>query len=298
MRKLLKAVLGLLLAAVCAEASAQLAMWPPPDGKTWDKLNQDYWTHTLKNSTDKATCETGQKQSPIPLPSVLMRDPTEPLPDQSFQFNYDFDPVNPWVFVKDTGHSWAVLLDPDQYRSVADLPNNLYVDRGAADMATRSPYPTAQDRGITRNGIFYKLVEAHFHFPAEHTLDGIRYPVEMHLVHQDANRNNKVVVAVFLSVTGTRSPNSYFDFLDKGAGQWVGAFSSVANMLPPLDIAGNRSYRRYSGSLTTPPCTEGIEWIVFTTSVEISTAVLNKLMARSTELPSNARPLNRVLMFQ
>ncbi len=199
MRKPLKVVFGLLLAAVCAEASAQQFPWPAPRGTTWDNLNKEYWEHRLKNAKDKGVCETGSSQSPIPLNSIP---PKTPLPE--LQFNYSFDPPEPYFFFTDTGHSLAWLLDPDQYRSIPALPNNLYATRGKAEMEKRSRYLTAQNIGITRNGKFYKLVEAHVHSPAEHTMDGIRYPAEVHLVHQDADRNNKVVVAVFLAATGIR----------------------------------------------------------------------------------------------
>lgn len=114
---------------------------------------------------------------------------------------------------------------------------------------------------VERDGASWPLLQFHFHAPSEHTLDGLHYPMEMHLVHAGADGKPGLVVAVFL-VQGGDNPAlaPIFASLPKEKGQKrddASATIDLEQLLPP-----DRGYVTYDGSLTTPPCTEGIRWFV------------------------------------
>ena len=148
---------------------------------------------------------------------------------------------------------------------------------------------TEGEDALTLDGERYRLVQLHFHSPSEHTVQGRGYDMEMHLVHRsDAGRI--AVLGIFLQ----RGPDS-------------GAFDAIGEALPddidvrhaiedPLDLRTllpatvSSSIRRYAGSLTTPPCSEDVSWLVATEPVLIS----DELMARFVErVRYNARFVQR-----
>jgi len=114
----------------------------------------------------------------------------------------------------------------------------------------------------------YELKQFHFHHPSEETIKGKRFPMEVHLVHSDAD-GHLAVVSVLLEegsanplvetlwglAPKTASPEKTHDNLQINA----------ADLLP-----ANLSYFTFAGSLTTPPCTEGVSWLVLKTPVTIS----------------------------
>ncbi len=114
----------------------------------------------------------------------------------------------------------------------------------------------------------YELKQFHFHHPSEETIKGKRFPLELHLVHSDAD-GNLAVVSVLLE---DGSANSLIETLWGLAPKTAGPEKdddklqiNVADLLP-----SNRSYFAFAGSLTTPPCTEGVSWFVLKTPITIS----------------------------
>lgn len=110
-------------------------------------------------------------------------------------------------------------------------------------------------------GTTYRLVQFHFHSPSDHTIGGHRYAVEMHLVHKsDAG---KLLVVAILFETGTENVTLAPVWAaipapsDGRAAVVPGATVDVSPLLP-----GVPRYLRYGGSLTVPPCTEGVTWLV------------------------------------
>jgi len=104
-----------------------------------------------------------------------------------------------------------------------------------------------------------ELQQVHFHSPSEHTIDGRHYPMEIHAVH--AGSKGFLTVVGIMVEDGEENPmlNRIWSFMPEQAGETTEAPVSVleAGVLPPT-----REYFSYNGSLTTPPCTEGVEWIV------------------------------------
>lgn len=119
-------------------------------------------------------------------------------------------------------------------------------------------------------GSAYELVQFHLHALSEHTLDGAHAAMELHLVHRD--RSNRLAVVGVLIVEGQHNPG-YEPVLahmpeEEGERQIIGGATVDAGKLLPAE----QSYYHYNGSLTTPPCTEGVTWFVLATPVELSSA--------------------------
>ncbi len=114
----------------------------------------------------------------------------------------------------------------------------------------------------------YELKQFHFHHPSEETIQGKRFPMELHLVHSDA-AGNIAVVSVLLE---EGSANPLIETLWGLAPKAPGPEKIAANLqINAADLLPSRqSYFTFPGSLTTPPCTEGVRWLVLETPLAIS----------------------------
>lgn len=143
----------------------------------------------------------------------------------------------------------------------------------------------AAGNSIEVMGRRYDLVQFHFHRPSEERIDGKQFDMVTHLVHKDAE-GRLAVVAVLLD-RGSAQPivQTVWNNLPLEKGDEVPAKGSLDlnALLPP-----ERSYFTYMGSLTTPPCSEGVLWMVMKQPVSISPeqiAIFSRLY------PMNARPI-------
>jgi carbonic anhydrase len=113
----------------------------------------------------------------------------------------------------------------------------------------------------------YKLKQFHFHSPSEEKIDGKDYPLVAHLVH--STDDGKLAVVAVLFKQGRENPAlaRIFGVMPAQGSEKValGADFNSADLLP-----GNQSYYSFIGSLTTPPCSEGVQWQVLKTPVELS----------------------------
>ncbi len=139
---------------------------------------------------------------------------------------------------------------------------------------------------IDVGGKIYELKQFHFHTPSEHTLNSNPTDLEMHLVHQSA-AGQLAVVGVMLKRGGENlAYKAVFDHLPAQESEPTaigGVTVNADELLPP-----ERTYYRYHGSLTTPPCSEGVQWLLMNTPVELSEA---QVTAFQTIFPHNARPI-------
>jgi len=139
---------------------------------------------------------------------------------------------------------------------------------------------------FTFKGEQYSLLQFHFHAKSEHTVGGYHYPLEAHLVHKNTS-GGLAVIGVFFE-TGAEN-----DFLAEFTGHlpthedetYTNA-NLIFNASNLVDI--DSGYYNYNGSLTTPPCSEIVEWIVLESPIEASSAQLD---AFSTILHGNYRPI-------
>ncbi|XP_023311345.1 putative carbonic anhydrase 5 [Anoplophora glabripennis] len=195
-------------------------------------------------------CQEGHLQSPIPLSLEIAKEKEfHHLRLQGYSQTVK-------AILKNNGHSAEVRLDiPEDQK------------------------PIASGGGLAGS---YQLDHLHFHWQSEHTLEGHRFPLELHLVHygKDYGSLSNAVrhpqgVAVF-AVMFELSPDDDEEFQpllniiaelqnNVGTPRQLAEFN-VKNFLP-RDTAG---FYRYEGSLTTPDCNEGILWTVFTNTIPIS----------------------------
>ncbi|MGH7250295.1 MAG: carbonic anhydrase [Nitrospiraceae bacterium] len=116
------------------------------------------------------------------------------------------------------------------------------------------------------NGQSYALRQFHFHAPSEHHIEGVVYAMELHLVHQNA-RGHVAVVAVLMQSGSEQSVVAQFwDRLPRQAGGVITDVRLNAKVLLPT----SSHHYAYEGSLTTPPCTEGVRWIVLKEPIQVS----------------------------
>ena len=139
---------------------------------------------------------------------------------------------------------------------------------------------------ILFGGSRYELVQFHFHSPSEERVYGRAFDMVAHLVHKSA-QGRLAVVAVLLTVGGEQPTLQKIWSAMPGTRDRTRERADVAinaAQLLPADL----TYYSYMGSLTTPPCTEGVQWLVMKTPVELS----REQVAHFTALyPMNARPL-------
>jgi carbonic anhydrase len=137
---------------------------------------------------------------------------------------------------------------------------------------------------LTLDDTAYDLAQLHFHAPSEHTVDGRHAAAEIHLVHGD--HDGPFVALGVLVEEGAPSAaiDDVLDHLPVGAGDAdAGTFFDATDLLP-----GSLEAYRYDGSLTTPPCTEDVTWLVLAEPVTWSAEQLALLTARYDD---NARPV-------
>jgi carbonic anhydrase len=137
---------------------------------------------------------------------------------------------------------------------------------------------------ITLDGVQYELAQFHFHTPSEHLIAGQPQEMELHLVHKSAEGQLAVVGIMLNEGQANTALAPVFDNMPATAG----AEQSVTAMLDPTTFfpAATSTYR-YMGSLTTPPCTEGIHWNLLTQPVDISAEQIEAFKAL---FAMNARP--------
>lgn len=140
---------------------------------------------------------------------------------------------------------------------------------------------------IEVNGRRYALQQFHFHRPSEERVDGRRFEMDVHLVHKD-DEGRLAVVAVLLE-RGAAQPllQTVWRHLPLEKYDEVAA---RAQLDPGQLLPEDRRYYTYMGSLTTPPCSEGVLWLVMQQPVPVSPQQID-VFARL--YPMNARPLQR-----
>ena len=126
--------------------------------------------------------------------------------------------------------------------------------------------------GIRIGDGFYGLVEAHFHNPSEHTVDGRRFALETHLVHRCGSE-----IAVVGVLYRLGESNAAIEAVI-GAAPGLGEKDiPVSGMSASGFLPSGHGYYAYMGSLTTPPYTEGVRWQVMSEVLEVSAEQVERL---------------------
>ncbi|MFD1773721.1 carbonic anhydrase [Paenibacillus rhizophilus] len=194
------------------------------------------------------TCELGKQQSPIDIEDDAVEKDSNLSP---VKVNYSPSDVS----LVNNGHTIQVSVKGE---------NNVIVLEGKT----------------------YKLKQFHFHLPSEHEVGGKHGEMELHLVHQSADGDFAVLGALINSGTENAELNKLWSRLPKEENEKATVIEGKfdLNALLPGDL---HSYR-YQGSLTTPPCSEGVQWIVLKQPVEWSE---DQIAAFRNIFPHDNRPV-------
>lgn len=207
--------------------------------------------HWSEICADSYACNHGKRQSPIDIITSL------PYGSQSRALNATYIEVENMVFV-----NRGTTLEVSN--------NNTRVGLSGG------PLPS-----------FYQLINAHFHAPSEHTFNGIRYPFEMHLVHSNQNGTKLAVLGFFFQYGD--APNDFLTQLEGHIKQipYEGNTTIVDAHFEDL-LEGVGSYFHYEGSLTTPPCSEIVDWLFSEIILESTPLQIQNFV---TALHINNRPI-------
>ncbi|MFC5344826.1 carbonic anhydrase [Brevundimonas staleyi] len=232
----------LILTAALAVAGAASAQEHGGHAQTWTyggTTGPERWSEL---DPANAACAVGQQESPIDLTGAIAAD-LGPL-----RIDWSAMPAA----ARDTGH--AIQMDA----------------------------PAASEGGgstMTVGGKTYRMLQFHVHQPAEHLLNGRRFPLEIHFVHAGPD-GILGVLGVFAETGEASAPlQAVLDSLG-------------AETHPSLDPNGflpaGRDFFRYEGSLTTPPCSETVDWVVLNDPITASQAQID---AFERIHPGNTRPI-------
>ncbi|WP_242203875.1 carbonic anhydrase [Aestuariivivens insulae] len=127
---------------------------------------------------------------------------------------------------------------------------------------------------INYRGKTYYLKQIHFHEPSEHKINGVVFPIEMHLVH--VNKRGEIAVLAVFGEEGSQS--QLFEFFESFLPLEKGETKEIHQKIDLSSLfLKDKHYYSYNGSLTTPPCTENVSWVVFKEPIILSEAEVLKL---------------------
>jgi len=116
------------------------------------------------------------------------------------------------------------------------------------------------------NGAF-QMKQVHFHAPSENTIHGKSFPLEAHFVHADAKGNLAVIGVMFTEGKANPALAKLWEQLPEEESQPI----TLKNRVMPSEfMPDNKTYYRFSGSLTTPPCSEGVRWLLMKNPITAS----------------------------
>jgi carbonic anhydrase len=192
-----------------------------------------------------AECSLGGKQSPLDLARQPDLSDVPLIKNQNgLKFQYQAIPLS----VDNNGHTLKVSL-------AAGTPGELLIGRD-----------------------HYSLLQFHFHAPSEHQIAGKTYPLEVHFVH--GTQDGKLAVVGVFFKAGKANPD--FQAILDNAPAAAGQTNTPAGVeLAPLALLpkfrGN--FFAYAGSLTTPPCSEGVNWYVLKNPIQVSSKQIRQFQA-------------------
>ncbi len=183
-----------------------------------------------------ATCKTGNKQSPINIQQVVKA--TQPLNFTQKHHPQDFN-------VSNNGHT----------------------------VVFHAQSPSHSE--ISVNGKLYELLQFHYHAPSEHQIMGKNYPLEIHFVHKSKD-GQLAVIGVLYKVGQNNAElasvvNKLNQNIEDSENDVVLSGFNIDTIMPK-----DKATLAYSGSLTTPPCSEQVQWLVQKTPVNIGQGQLAK----------------------
>lgn len=212
-----------------------------------------------------------------------------------------------WTYEGDTGpQAWGKLKPEFNVCALGKRQSPIAIEDGATLQGPAEPLQFAYspsnasvvnnghtiqvdvqgDNQLTVRGSAYRLLQFHFHTPSEEQVNGKRYPLVAHLVHQSAEGQLAVVAVLLDEGAANAVIDKVWTYMPLDAGDRVRMPAGLLNLsdLLPAD----QRYYQFMGSLTTPPCSENVLWMVLKAPVTLSKAQ-HKLFTQL--YPHNARPV-------
>jgi len=149
---------------------------------------------------------------------------------------------------------------------------------------------------ISWNGKRFELKQFHFHSPGENTIEGSSFPMELHFVHMDKNENIAVIAVMFEIGEKNHELEKIWSYMPDGEGRkkFINNYADAGQLLPY-----SHDYYKFNGSLTTPPCSEGVSWFVMKSFLEASVKQIDKFV-NIMHHPNNrpVQPLNARIILK
>ncbi|MCF6293602.1 MAG: carbonic anhydrase family protein [Robiginitomaculum sp.] len=208
-----------------------------------------------------------------------------------------------WSYIGESGPNyWGGLrpeysqCDAGDQQSPINIANTIAADISSS-IINWSPFiPTIVNNGHTievksptgntviLDGKSFELVQFHFHHTSEHTINDHQYPMEAHFVHKADDGKLAVLAVLFAEDQANQQLTEIWGASPAVIGEITANFTLDPNQLLPVD----RQHYRYQGSLTTPPCSQIVSWVVFKQKLTISA---KQIAAFSTVFGENVRPV-------
>ena len=207
-------------------------------------------------------CSAGKMQSPIDIPNGV-------------------DNVTDLLSIHYVSNPLVVMENGNTTLMLGDVPT-VFNDGHSVQVNFTSAKETMNFDGTT-----YRLLQFHFHTPSETTMNGKAFAGEIHFVNQGPNGTAAVIAVLIKPGKANPALQQILSHLPTQAGK----ASAVPgqNINPAGLLPASQNYYHFIGSLTTPPCTEGLQWFVMTQPITASAAQISALTAAIGG--DNARPV-------
>ncbi|KAF7059174.1 hypothetical protein CFC21_066109 [Triticum aestivum] len=225
-------------------------------------------------------------------------------------FNYEEkDPTGPDQWAK-LNKAWAACGDGKKQSPIDICKVKIDKDMGPLEQTYNSSACTLKNRGhdfilqwkggngkLTIKKKDYVLQQVHWHVPSEHTVNGTRFDMELHMVHEDSSKA-RAVISVLYSTKEAGDPDKTLTDLAPYFKRLAGKDNEDEDVKEPVDpsvwIDKASGYYRYDGSLTTPPCTEGVLWNILSKVKHVSKEHIKMMESVSEEPEPNDRPAQKM----
>ncbi|UOY93087.1 carbonic anhydrase family protein [Ectobacillus sp. JY-23] len=170
------------------------------------------------------------------------------------------------------GGGWEIYYEPVLF----SVQNNGH---------TINVIPESTSNYVVVEGEKYEFKGFHFHTQSEHLLNGQSFPLEVHFVHQKQDGAIAVLGVFIKEGAVNKELEAMWKALPKETGE---SFMQIKSLNMRNVLPDNPQYFSYNGSLTTPPCTEGVQWAVLHQPIELSR---EQILAYRAVFPDNHRPV-------
>ncbi|MDX1958186.1 MAG: carbonic anhydrase family protein [Leptospiraceae bacterium] len=231
------------------------------DAKTSDR--PVHWTYNesanwAKLSPTYNLCGTGTSQSPIDIDKSVVKE----------------------------GITWELNYKPTSLRIAHNEHMDEIIDNGHTIQVT-----VDEGSNFTYGKKTYQLKQFHFHTPSEHTINGKNMPMEIHMVHQSDDGSLAVIGILFkIGPKANENLSKIIKHLPDKRGERKHLKEERIDL--KINMPANNYTYHYTGSLTTPPCNENVQWLILSEMVSLSADQFKTISSRIGPNNRPVQPLN------